>query len=498
MSDSLIIKLGADTSAFKGEISKVASHAKDQLGEKAGSSTGEKFGKAFMKKVNIDKAFKSLVAAIGIDINKLGESVARLWTGLSKEQEESFKELESLSERAADASIVAARASLNEEKKYQLALREREGAMRRMAEIDGSTAKGQVELKKQEIRLAENSLIISQHELELEKKITDQIKDRIAVNEAGRKSRVDDLPLLAQRIAKQKEDVELAKQAININYDMAVKDQWRNVLKQRQVDLEKMIVDFKKSHALTDSEAIESLNIQARILTGRMLPADKARYDQLKLITKERENQGKIETILAVPAERRTREEKTTLAVLLQQNEKLEKQIALKQELIDKAKEQQKEEIKVRQAMGGTEGFSGDTGVLKTLGGFKTYFEPTMQKEYEESLLASAARSINSEIETLQKKVDMYRTSGAGIGKFQVPALTGRISALRGRLNNLNDYVFNPNYKDQAGEGIFASQVSTIGDPLNLQNKQTDVLQSVAGGISQLNRRLQMNGFNLQ
>lgn len=492
MADQLIVKLGADTSEFKGKIDQAGKDVANSLGRESGDSAGGKFIEAFTHRFTNSKHLAgALSTALGLNFEKMGENLARWITGVSKEEEEHLKKLGDLSERAADATIAAARASLTEEKKYQLALREREGAMKRIAEIDGSTAKGQVEIKEQEIRLAENSLIISQHELEIHKQINKEMTDRITVNEQDRKSRVDALPLLAQRIEKQKEDVKLAKAAADISDDITIKTQWQNVAKERQVELDRMLAEFKKSHSLSEGEVVEFLNIQARILTGKMLPADKARYEQLKLITKEKENQGKIDTILAVPAAERTKQEKLDLATLLDQNKTLDKQIAIKQALIDKTKAQIVEEKKAAEVINA----AGDLGVLKISSGFQTYNDPNQQRAYEQQLLSSARRDIENEIANLQAKVDQYTKSGSTMGAYEIPALRSRIQALLGRENHLQDFVFNPNYSDAAGKGIFAQQVSTIGDPLKLQTQANDTLKQVATGVNALNERLRMAGF---
>lgn len=136
-----------------------------------------------------------------------------------------------------------------------------------------------------------------------------------------------------------------------------------------------------------------------------------------------------------------------------------------------------------------------DAGVMKIASGFATYNNAAQQKEYEANLIASAKADIQEEIDTIQSQIDAYMRSGSGLGRYEIPALQERIKALRGRQNNVQDYVFNPNYADAAGKGIFANQVSTIGDPLKLQTAQTDILKQVNGGVTELNTRLRMAGF---
>lgn len=138
---------------------------------------------------------------------------------------------------------------------------------------------------------------------------------------------------------------------------------------------------------------------------------------------------------------------------------------------------------------------AGDLGVARSIGGIRISSDPGRQYDYDQALIAAATRDNQREIETLQKIIDRYQQGGAGIGKFELPALMARLKALQSRRDNIRDYVFDPNYSDAAGQGIFASQVSTIGDPLGLQKKQTDVLQNVSSGVAELNTRLRMAGF---
>ncbi len=138
---------------------------------------------------------------------------------------------------------------------------------------------------------------------------------------------------------------------------------------------------------------------------------------------------------------------------------------------------------------------SGDLGVAKAIGGIKISPDAGRQYDYDQALLASAGRDTQREIDTLQKQIDTYQSGGAGIGKFELPSLQGRLKALQGRQSHLQDYVFNPRYSDSAGQGLFASQVSTIGDPLKLQSQQTDVLKTVSKGIADINERLFNAGF---
>jgi hypothetical protein len=137
-----------------------------------------------------------------------------------------------------------------------------------------------------------------------------------------------------------------------------------------------------------------------------------------------------------------------------------------------------------------------DAGAMKLVGGMRTYFSPIDQMREEQMQVSSAKKDTQDEINALNKMVSQYRSSGSTEGRFELPALLARIKALEGRQSHLKDYVFNPNYADSAGQGIMAAQVATIGDPLKLQNKQTDALTKVANGVTDLNERLRVAGLS--
>ncbi len=136
-----------------------------------------------------------------------------------------------------------------------------------------------------------------------------------------------------------------------------------------------------------------------------------------------------------------------------------------------------------------------DSGAMKLIGGMRRYFNPLDQMRYESELTDSAKRQNQEEIDTLKKQIAQFKASGDTAGSYEIPALQERIKALEKRSAHIRDYVFNPNYSDAAGQGIFSSQVATIGDPLKLQHKQTDVLTKVASGVQDLNDRLRVAGL---
>jgi len=383
MADSLVVKLGADTSEFRGELNK-ATQAGEQFTRGFGSALdglGKKFG-------NLRSLGGALAVALGINFQAIAEKIARLWVGLSELEEERLKKLVESTDKAADA----------QEKK-------RDEAKARAEKRDEDYA--QRALRQQEI-VWEARMKFFEEEKKWKEDMADQTRK-------------------------------------------AADEEAKN-LRDLQAELARLKFD-----ALKPEEKLVQL-IKEQNLLQRQIRLDKA---------------AGVNTV--------------ALEVELQKN--LNQQESIRNSLVKDTAKAEAEIAKSKMTA------SGDLGVAKAIGGFQTYFDPAKQQEYEKMLIQSASRDIQQEIDALQKQVDTYKMSGAGIGKFELPALQSRIQALRGRQSNISDYVFNPNYQDAAGQGIFASQVSTIGDPLKLQNRQTDVLTEVSKGVSELNTRLQVNGF---
>lgn len=383
MADSLIVKLGADTSEFRGELNK-ATQAGEQFTRGFGSALdglGKKFG-------NLRSLGGALAVALGINFQAIAEKIARLWTGLSELEEERLKKLVESTDKSADA----------QEKK-------RDEAIDRAKKRDEDYAQNA-------IRQAQIVWDARMKFFEEEKNYREDMDDQI------RKAAYEE----AKRI------------------------------RDNQIELAKLKFD-----ALKPEEKLSSLKKEQSLLENQLLSDKRAGVETSEMELELQKNLNQQESIRTA---------------LVKETAKAEADIA-------------KSKMSA----------SGDLGVAKAIGGLSTYNDPARQQEYEKMLIESAKRDIQTEIDSLQKQVDAYKMSGSSFGKYELPALQSRIQALRGRQSNVSDYVFNPNYQDKAGQGIFASQVSTIGDPLKIQNKQTDVMTDVSKGVSELNTRLRVAGF---
>lgn len=110
-------KLDLDITDFEKGLARSA-----QSVEKIGGKLANKFGAKAIA--------TSLATALGLGITKIGESAARMWTGMTEQAEKAFEKLTELSAKNADDTIENMRSLISEEKKYQLLLLDRQKLQR--------------------------------------------------------------------------------------------------------------------------------------------------------------------------------------------------------------------------------------------------------------------------------------------------------------------------------------------------------------------------------
>lgn len=106
-------RLGLDIKPFEAALARSA------------SSLGE-FKKRASKNLDVGDAGKAFAFALGLSIDKVGDTFGRMWTGVTREAEESFRKMADLSETNTDLTIRNMRELLTLEQQYQLLLRDRE------------------------------------------------------------------------------------------------------------------------------------------------------------------------------------------------------------------------------------------------------------------------------------------------------------------------------------------------------------------------------------
>lgn len=437
MADSLIVKLGADTSEFRGKVEQAWRDVSNPLGHGAGEGVGDKFIEAFSHKLLSARHLSGVLAtALGLNIEHIAENLAREITGVSKDEEEALKKMGDLSEKLTEVTKKTMESQLSEEKLYQLKLDQREALLKKLADNQGKTTKEKNEALETQIALEENVAELNRLQNSLQEK---SAKEQERFNK------------LLEEYDRQRAEI-----------DRKAREELAEAERQ-----DKEYIDHKKK----DEKELHDLKIQA------MKPEE-----QLNALAADRA--ALAQTMLGL---QKNTTEYMDAQVELQKldNEISAKGVEIEKEKTAEIKEQNKERMNA----------TIDLGVAKTIGGIQIYSDAGRQYDYDQALLASATRDTQRDIDALQKQIDTYKSGGAGIGKYELPALQARLKALQGRQSHIQDYVFNPRYQDAAGQGLFASQVSTIGDPLKLQAKQNDTLKSVAKGIEDINQRLLSAGF---
>lgn len=299
----------------------------NQAGKFGGQIAGE-LGSNFSK---IGKIGNALETALGLNMTNIADHVARLWTGITKEEEAAYKELDNLSDQHLALVTKNRRAEMTEEQRYQMLLLDRERALKAIAAADLNTAQGQVKSKKAEIEL-ENALSqIREHERkkaeEFAKKQDEFVKNRISQAEKEVQAQLD-IADGAERIAALKENIAATQKIIESGVlSEADAQRFVNTLAERKIQLTKEEADlakkssddrkkyqeqfakdeeerkdalerYHKARSLGDKEEIEFLALKKKSLTG-LTDSENARYKVLQQQKKERELEAELQDLIA-------------------------------------------------------------------------------------------------------------------------------------------------------------------------------------------------------
>lgn len=271
---SIIAYFGGDTSGLTKALAE------------AGQKTGEFAKKIGTQVAGTQQMSQALATALGINIQTMGEHVARFITGLSKESEKALAELVALSDRAADLTIQNMRANLSDEQRYQIALKERDRIMRDLEASVAAVATKQITVwdamkgvhtvtveaektaeqlvatKRLEVALAEKNLEIGNFERkqkqETAKLTTDALADETkfiaARGEAERKAKMEGLSL-SEREAEIREEIAALQASLNDGTLEAKQlQQQRNTLLQREQELGDVVNQQAREHMAAQDE----------------------------------------------------------------------------------------------------------------------------------------------------------------------------------------------------------------------------------------------------
>ena len=97
----------------------------------------------------------AVATAVGINIEKIAQEIARFATGMSEVEEKAYKSIEALSDKAAELALKNMRANLSGEQQLALAVRERNRLQWEIENSHATTAVQQEEILKKRIQLEE-------------------------------------------------------------------------------------------------------------------------------------------------------------------------------------------------------------------------------------------------------------------------------------------------------------------------------------------------------
>lgn len=249
---SVITKLGLDLTEF--------SRGWNRAETIAATSAGA-IGKAVHKKLGLQDAFKSFVAAIGIDVRSIADGIARFVTGVSKDEEEAFKQLGDLSDRVSEANIRNMRANLTEEQRYQLALRERDSLLKKISERQIKSTQDMVDSKKDELALSERIADIQQYQAEQAKKAAEEsrkaVEARMDLNEKGHDERIGRLSAAdrAKQLKGEISDIQDLLKGTALSGEG--QEKWKQILEKRKGDLIRAEGDIDEEKSRRDEMKIK-------------------------------------------------------------------------------------------------------------------------------------------------------------------------------------------------------------------------------------------------
>jgi hypothetical protein len=153
--DEIAIKLGVPLTELNTALNQAG--AKITSFSKKGSEDVGAFGKLWDKlsdKVVGMRDLSSAVAtALGLNLTNIGNQLARMIVGLSAAEEEAYKKIGELSDRATEMSLKNMRARLTDEQRLQQLYIERDKIIRDLSFTEGESGRTQLHIKQQELAL---------------------------------------------------------------------------------------------------------------------------------------------------------------------------------------------------------------------------------------------------------------------------------------------------------------------------------------------------------
>jgi hypothetical protein len=233
MADNIEARLSADNSAFKAALSQSVKEADKFAGELTAKLSGKLFG--------LRDISNAISTALGLNFQSIGEKVAMIWTGMSKEVLDAYKQLDAVGTQVADANIKNMRAMLSEEQVYLLNLKDRDRLQNQIDNSFDTRAPAQLAMKQAELKLAEKTGEILAYEKkqrdELAKSMKESSEKQMTAAEKTVQTQIDTLSG-AEKIAELKYNIAATEAVLaSGSLDAANTEKFRATLAERKNQL---------------------------------------------------------------------------------------------------------------------------------------------------------------------------------------------------------------------------------------------------------------------
>lgn len=412
----------------------------------------EKTGKAITKGLDVKAGVVAIAAAVGINIASIAEKTAAYVFGIT---EKAKKDLEDLANTSADVTSVlerqfaarrgesqaqvAAQNKLNSLRKQSVALQAEEAKWGGLVEkiqksIYADTWVGnrfrQEALNRQgavQAKLAANAKEQQEAALALDEAKIKRMQQLSSLDQTNFERSIrtlttsQQLEAIAARRAEQEKaiasftgtGVELDERKKNLQQTILLQT---DTIAKRKEEGDKRALELDEESAQHVKDNHELLVLEAKLKTGTLLPAERARLDILRLENKEKVIQANLNLLLSKPIKEWTEQDKQMFLSLQGQSKEIEKQIALKQELIDAGNNQVKVEKAVAEEV--HYGTAALQSFVKEWTGWEQAIKSTGRGDRELS-----DRELERKIQTIQR--DLFARSSAVTGRASADFFTG-------------------------------------------------------------------------
>lgn len=360
--DEIAVKLGLQTADLKAALRDADASIK-QMGEKTETTAGGVFGKLEHHLLGTRALGSALSTAFGLHITEIADNVARFITGMSKEEEEAYKEIGTLSTQAADLAIKNMRSRLSEEEKLTLLIGDRERLQKQIDAVRGTSAVALAEKLKLQIEQEKVITEIQQIEDKQQKELAKSYEEGWKIQHKADEERITkerefvdaQMKTLkpAEELVARRKDLVFYQALLNSGVaDQELTERATAIVAKDRVEIVKLeakIADDAAKKAEDERKKKEDFNKRAALDTKDLLEmellkrkqlntAEQAKYDLLVLQTKEKRIQIEIDDLL----EKRAREgltpaEKKRLEVLLGQYDAVEAQVGAQKKVLEEA-----------------------------------------------------------------------------------------------------------------------------------------------------------------